>query len=141
MAQHIKTKRLFQDPRVTMKASEDPSMIIAEWKDECKNLLRGQSLSSLDKVNQVLEEHAPEKVLIDFSECGYSFDPENQEWKHNLLFTKINYDQASRMAFVVPGNLFVYPSFEATRATLENEISNIQYFKDKDKALAWLMEK
>jgi hypothetical protein len=130
---------LHRDPLLTMRESKDGSVMSVIWSEACGNVLDPKNSLALKRMNKILIQESPDKVLVDFRLCQFYLDPENLSWKDNLLSSMLTYQHASRVAFVVPSNLFVYPAFEATRNSLEQQRGNVNYFDGYDQALTWLL--
>ena len=134
--------QLHKDTLLTMKESKNGSVMSVIWSEACGNLLDPQNSPALDRMNKILREKSPDKVLVDLKLCQFYLDPENLSWKDHFLSSMLTYKHASRVAFVVPSNLFVYPAFEATRISLEQQGGkvNYNYFDGYNQALTWLLE-
>ena len=133
-------EQIHRDDLLTVHASDEESLISVNWSDPCGNILDNKNTRALDEMNQILSQKTPDKILLDFRQCRFFFHPENLEWKENLLYARLDYKDASRIAFVIPENLFVYPAFEATRVALEHNRRNVRYFDNHDQALTWLLK-
>jgi hypothetical protein len=136
----IKTVEVHRDHLLTMHESRENSLVLAIWSDACRHRLDEQNSRALDEMNTILFQKTPKKVLVNLRQCQIFLEPENLNRKDNFLFAMLEYENASLVAFVIPLNLFVYPAFEATRISLEQNRKNIKYFDDHNQALAWLLE-
>jgi hypothetical protein len=132
--------QLHKDPLLTMHASENGSVVTAIWSEACGNVLDPQNSRTMERMNEILFEKSPDRVLVDFRLCQFYLDPENLGWEDHFLYSLLEYKHASRTAIVVPSNLFVYPAFEATRISLEQQLEDVKYFDGYHQAEAWLLE-
>jgi len=119
---------------------EENKLLEIILKNECKNIANDQLQSQLNSSKQIIEDLNPAYILFDLFSCDYFVEPDNFRWYERTLFDIINPRADIKIALVVPQNLFVHASFEATRIFLENQLKNTQYFMDSEKAKYWLLQ-
>ena len=139
MAEKIKKQPVYKDDLLTIDHGSLESLLTVTWSDSCNNLNDEGNTRALMTMNDTIKVFNPELLLIDFQKCEYFLSPENLDREKNLMISRIKAGNAAKVAVVVPGNLFVYPIFEAVRVSLERDLGNVMFFRDQAQALSWLL--
>ncbi|MFW5657165.1 MAG: hypothetical protein ACOC2F_02110 [Bacteroidota bacterium] len=132
-------KTLHKDKLLQVTKNQKKDILYLTWTNQCTNVLKEDLKGRLDAINKILQKHHPTRILINLYFCDYFIEPDNYRWYEKTMFSIIDLDKQVRLAIVVPQNLFVHASFEATRIALEKEKLPVQYFIDSEKAEHWLM--
>jgi hypothetical protein len=131
-------EKIFENQLIDIK-NEDGNIQV-DWKQECDNLAEEGYEPELKLINEIAQKANASKLLINLSGCEYFYTPENYQWIENLILSNFPSTEIDKIALVVPQNIFVNISFEATRASFGEKNRAVQYFKDKEKASIWLHE-
>lgn len=123
---------------VSLKQINDGEITLISWIDGCANLLDQAHLKQIEQINNRLTQLRPRKLLVDLSECQYVITSAANNWHNHTLFDLFGSSKPRAMAFLVPANLFNHILFEATHEQMEQHATKVQYFREKDKAIAWL---
>ena len=121
-----------------MKKVDEGRIVELTWNENCNNLLDERYTQMMDEVNRELKKLEPGKLLVDLHHCQYIVTPDVLKWHDHTLFDLFGQSNPDALAFVVPSNLFNHIFFEATQVAEETENTNVQYFRERDKALEWL---
>ncbi len=131
-------EKIFENQLIDIKSKD--GKIQVDWKQECENLADEGYEPELKLINEISQKTNTSKLLINLSGCEYFYTPENYQWFQNLLLSKFLNPRIDKIALIVPQNIFVNISFEATRASFGEKNRAVQYFKDEEKASSWLQE-
>lgn len=131
--------QIFDNDFVSLGFSKDESIAIIKWKEKCGNIIDQMQKSFFDIIRSLILKISPEKMLADMSACDYFLDADTGAWFENPLFTFYTDLPPTRIALVIPQNLFVNAFFEASRAYEKTDPNKrLQYFKETEKAMEWL---
>nr|MBD3622347.1 STAS/SEC14 domain-containing protein [Sunxiuqinia sp.] len=131
-------KEYFNTPNVYAFFDPDNSILIIRFSESCGNLLELDIDYERRKIERIVEKHRPSAMLTDLSACTYYTSGEHIRWYENTLFQRLKGLSVKKIAVVVPSNLFVHATIEAARFSMENPMSDVQYFMDSEKAFNWL---
>ena len=134
----LRMEPVYKDDLLSIAHARSESLLTVTWSDSCDNLIEN-SKGALKTMNDTIKVFNPKFLLIDFQKCTYFLSPGNNDWEENLLVRKIRADHASKIAIVVPGNLFAFPVFEATRTSMERALGNVMFYGNHGQALSWLL--
>jgi hypothetical protein len=132
-------KEIFNNELATVKLAKAENLAVLAWKETCGNIVDEQEAGYFDDIRALLLKIAPDKLLADMSACDYLLTADSGSLRENPIFAMYADLPPSRIALVIPKNLFVNAFFDAARAyeTIDAN-KELQYFKDAEKAMDWL---
>lgn len=134
-------KQIFDNEFVIVKHDRDKGIAVIKWKGKCGNIIDQKHTTLFDNIRNLIVNIAPEKLLADMSACDYHITPDSGTWFQNPIFAMYADLPPSRIALIIPQNLFVKAFFDAARAYDKTDPNTrLQYFEDTEKAWDWLSE-
>jgi hypothetical protein len=134
----MKTK-ISDNEAVAIHHSKDEEFLMIKWKKDCDNILDEKYSGEIDNLKQIISERAPKKIMVDMASCSYNLTPDTGPWYENKLFAWYNDLTYVKVALILPGNLWSHSFFEVVSAYDNTDFkTEIQFFKDADKAADWL---
>jgi hypothetical protein len=130
--------KVFENNIIKIKHDTEKSLLLVDWSEQCGNLLSEDYDNELKKIHVAAQINGCKYLLVNMNECRYIETDQHHRWFENTIFSKYSDIGARKIAFVVPDNLFAQVSFEANQMSLKETDTQIQYFKDVDKARLWL---
>jgi hypothetical protein len=132
-------KEIFNNELATVKFAKAENLAVVTWKEKCGNIVDEQEAGYFDDIRAMLLKVAPDKLLADMSACDYLLTVDSGSLRENPIFAMYSDLPPSRIALVIPKNLFVNAFFDAAQAyeTIDAN-KKLQYFKDAEKAMDWL---
>jgi hypothetical protein len=134
-------RTIFSNRFIEINYDPDQKQIYVRWTEECENIATDGYKEEFEKINAEIENLVFEKAMVDFHNCQYFIQPDNQREYHENIFSKLSFPSGTWVALIVPENLLFYARHEANRANLVNTGTQIQFFKEKGKAEKWLETK
>lgn len=131
-------KEILKNDLVHIWLDQEKGLLGIDWSEECGNILDKAYRKEISKINNVVVEQDPARLLINLKKCDYFVDPDNYSWYQQTLYSLFDNTGIRKLAFVVPRNMFVHAQLEAHRSSVEAENIELQYFRDWDKAYMWL---
>lgn len=132
-------KQVFNNDFVIIKHDRDKGVAVIKWKGKCGNIIDQKHTTLFDDIRNLITNISPDKLLADMSDCDYHLTPDTGTWFENPIFAMYSDLPPSRIALVIPQNLFVKAFFDAARAYEKTDPNTkLQYFKDEEKAWNWL---
>jgi hypothetical protein len=132
-------KQIFDNDFVTVKFAKNKNIAVIKWKEKCGNIIDQKQKSFFDDIRDLIKKIAPEKILADMSACNYLLTVDSGTWFKNPIFDMYADLPSSRIALIIPQNLFVNAFFDAARAYEKTDPNKrMQYFKETEKARNWL---
>ncbi|MFO8068257.1 MAG: hypothetical protein R6U11_11815 [Bacteroidales bacterium] len=132
-------KQIFDNELVTIEFADNEKIAVIKWKETCGNIINKQHTKIFNDIRDLITDIAPDKMLVDMSGCDYNITPDSGAWFENPIFAMYADLPPSRIALIIPQNLFVNAFFDAARAYEKiGPNTSLQYFKDADKAWDWL---
>lgn len=128
----------FTTPNLSAVFDSESSVLIVRFAESCGNLMEIDSHEEREQIEKIIERKKPRYLLVDISACSYYTSGEHIRWYENTLFQRFKDLPVRKIAIVVPENLFVHATIEAAYTSLQNPISNVQYFRNREKAFQWL---
>jgi hypothetical protein len=133
------SQTIYESDRMVMYHDEKQQAIQITWKKECGNILDKVHAPDIEKIRTIIKETAPSNILANMVNCQYLLTPDTGPGFENPLYTIFSDLPPSRIALVIPKNLFVNASFDATRAAEKaSPGTNLKYFYNPEKAWEWL---
>ena len=129
---------IFKNNIIRIKYDSEEALLEVDWSDQCGNLLSEDYDNELEKIHAAAQINGSKYLLVNLNECRYIETDQHHRWFENTIFSKYSDIGAKKIAFVVPDNLFAQVSFEANQMSLKDTDTQIQYFRDVDKAKMWL---
>lgn len=133
-------EEIFKNEIISVKHDRDNALLEVDWSEQCGNLLDEDYDKELKKIHTAAQINSSDYLLVNLNDCMYVETDQQHRWTENTIFSQYSDIGAKKIAFVVPENLFAHVSFEANHLSLTENDTQIQYFRDVDKAKMWLME-
>lgn len=132
-------EQIIDNDFVTLRFAEDENIAVIKWKEKCGNIIDQKQNAFFDDIRNLILKITPGKILADMSACDYFLTADSGAWFENPLFALYADLPPSRIALVIPQNLFVNAFFDAARAYEKTDPNKkLQYFKEAEKAWDWL---
>lgn len=132
-------KQIFENDSVTINHDENNNTTEIKWKRTCGNILDETHTQLFNEIEELIKRVAPQKLLANMSECSYLITPDTGPWHKNPLFKMFSDLPPTRIAVVIPQNLFVNSSFDAARASEKTDANKkFNYFDNVQNAWDWL---
>lgn len=132
-------KQIFDNEYISIAMNKKDDIMVIDWKMECGNIVDDAHQAEQMKIKRIVDEHRPEKLLVNMEACYYHILPGSGPWYEHTLFSMYADLPPNRIALLVPHNLFAHAFFDAARAHEEvNPNTRFQYFNDLDQAKEWL---
>jgi len=132
-------KQIFDNDFVTVKFARDENIAVVKWKGKCGNIIDQKHTALFDDIRVLIKNIAPEKLLADMSACEYYVTSDTGTWFKNPIFAMYDDLPPTKIALILPNNLFVKAFFEASLAYEKADPNTrLQYFKEYDTAWDWL---
>lgn len=130
--------QIFENDFVSINHDEKDSQLEIILK-KCGNILDETHIKLFEDISELIKQVAPQKLLANMSECNYLITPETGPWHKNPLYKMFSSLPPSRIAMVIPQNLFVNAFFDAAQASGESSTNTkFKYFDDAQQAWGWL---
>lgn len=130
---------IYESDQLVMHHDKKLQTIQITWKKECGNILDEIHAADIEQIRTHIKEVAPPKILANMGNCQYLITSETGPGYENPLYKIFSDLPPSRFALVIPNNLFVNASFDATRAAEKaSPGTDLKYFYDPEKAWEWL---
>jgi len=132
-------KKIFENNFVIINHDENNNAIEIKWERTCGNILDETHTQLFNEIEELIKRLAPQKLLANMSECNYLITPETGPWYENPLFKMFSHLPPTRIAVVIPQNLFVNSFFDAAGAMEKSDANaKFNYFDSVKKAWEWL---
>lgn len=132
-------KQVFDNDFVIVKHDQDKDVAVIKWKGKCGNLIDQQHTTLFDDIRDLIKCLAPDKLLTDMSACEYHVTSDMGTWFKNPIFAMYADLPPTKIALILPQNLFVKAFFEASLAYEKADPNTkLLYFKEYEKAWDWL---
>ncbi len=130
---------IYESDHLVMHQDKKQQTIQIIWKKECGNILDEIHAPDIEQIRARIKEAAPPKILANMGNCQYLITSETGPDFENPLHKIFSDLPPSRIALVIPNNLFVNASFDAARASEKaSPGTDLKYFYDPEKAWEWL---
>lgn len=131
--------KIYDNDYITVNMDNKSDTMEIHWKKECGNIVNDGYQAEQMRIKQIVDDHQPEKLLVDMVDCVYHISPGSGPWYEHTLFSMYAELSPNRIALLVPRNLFAHAFFDAARAQEKTDyITRFQYFNDPDQAREWL---
>lgn len=132
-------KQLFDNDFITVAMNKKTDTMVIDWKKKCGNIVDDERLGEQIRIRQIIEDHQPDKLLVNMAACYYHILPGSGPWYEHTLFSMYADLPPNRIALIVPRNLFAHAFFDAALAREKiDPNTRFQYFNDIDQAKEWL---
>jgi len=117
----------------------ESSLIDFVWKPETNHMTTAEYKAEMLEALEIYMKHLTEKQIVDTRNFFFSIGVDLQKWTdENFLRKHTQKSNLKKVAFIVSTEIFSQVSLEQTMEENYGQLFNIQYFDDKDSALAWL---
>ena len=119
---------------------DSDKILVPRWNKESAALTDDLYKVEMTKYTELVEQHRPEKALIDCMNFYFAIVPELQEWINSEMFPRIIAVGVNKIAILMPSEIITQLSLEQVMDEANGAQFTTDYFSDEAAARKWLTE-